>query len=394
MNIDKVWDWEGCDLTAAKVEDIYTTALGTDTFCAVDICLPKPDFSGEEFDFNIDTESDIFKKQISVTNDELTNSDNTGTFDIVAEKVKSLLQSEYEHGRISGAEYTKTFTALIEAALTNSVHFCLNKDKSTWEALAIKFGAINARTEQEKIKTDTWVSHLQGANLQAQYAQNKFKLVSDFEVYCGTKFNNDVLMPAQLQSVVAQTDLTGAQEANTVAQTDLISAQKDNTVAQTGLVTAQKANVIQELIGLKYTHASIYPAQLSQTNAQTANISSQTSLQDAQKSQVMYTTASMMPAQHLNTLAQTTILDEQLVGLKFTHSQMMPAQKDLTIKQAALYTQQITSYQRDSELKAAKVFADAWVVMKTIDEGTLPPPSFQAASIDGVLRSIKLNNNI
>ena len=63
-------------------------------------------------------------------------------------------------------------------------------------------------------------------------------------------------------------------------------------------------------------------------------------------------------------------------------------------KQKDLYTQQITSFQRDAELKAARVFADAWTVQKTIDEGLLPPPAFNNANLDGIMTVIKINNGL
>lgn len=63
-------------------------------------------------------------------------------------------------------------------------------------------------------------------------------------------------------------------------------------------------------------------------------------------------------------------------------------------KQKDLYSQQITSYQRDAEVKAGKLFTDAWTVQKTIDEGLVPPPGFTNASVDEVLQTIKTNNNL
>lgn len=63
-------------------------------------------------------------------------------------------------------------------------------------------------------------------------------------------------------------------------------------------------------------------------------------------------------------------------------------------KQKDLYSQQITSYKRDAELKAAKVFADAWTVMKTIDEGLLPPNAFQNSNLDIILGNIASNNEL
>ncbi|MFV0357750.1 MAG: hypothetical protein ACK5LG_21990 [Bacteroides thetaiotaomicron] len=61
-------------------------------------------------------------------------------------------------------------------------------------------------------------------------------------------------------------------------------------------------------------------------------------------------------------------------------------------KQKALYTQQIESYKRDAEVKAAKLWTDAWITMKTIDEGLLPPDQYTNAEINEVLATLKTNN--
>lgn len=63
-------------------------------------------------------------------------------------------------------------------------------------------------------------------------------------------------------------------------------------------------------------------------------------------------------------------------------------------KQKDLYAQQIDSYKKDAELKAAKVFSDAWSVQKSLDDGITPPASFQEAQIETVLQTIKKSNNL
>lgn len=63
-------------------------------------------------------------------------------------------------------------------------------------------------------------------------------------------------------------------------------------------------------------------------------------------------------------------------------------------KQKDLYAQQITSYQRDAEVKAAKLFTDAWITQKTIDEGLVPPNGFTNASLDPILTTLKSKNNL
>lgn len=60
--------------------------------------------------------------------------------------------------------------------------------------------------------------------------------------------------------------------------------------------------------------------------------------------------------------------------------------------QKKLYTQQIESYKRDAEVKTAKLFTDAWITQKTVDEGTLPPNNFSNASLDTILAVLKTNN--
>jgi hypothetical protein len=63
-------------------------------------------------------------------------------------------------------------------------------------------------------------------------------------------------------------------------------------------------------------------------------------------------------------------------------------------KQKALYDQQITSYKRDAETKLAKIFSDAWVTQKTLDEGLLPPNSFTNQEIDEVMTILRANLNL
>ncbi len=123
---------------------------------------------------------------------------------------------------------------------------------------------------------------------------------------------------------------------------------------------------------------------------------------------------------------QKVVLDKQIIGLDFQNDiaefnleQTMPAQLELineqietqrsqtldtrtdttpvtgTVgKQKELFAQQIISYKRDAENKAAKIFTDAWTVMKTIDEGLLPPDGFENSNIDEVLTTIKTNNEL
>jgi hypothetical protein len=104
-----------------------------------------------------------------------------------------------------------------------------------------------------------------------------------------------------------------------------------------------------------------------------------------------YSLLNMLPA-------QLALLQEQMETARAqtlsTRSDGVTVVAGLLGKQKDLYTQQITSYERDSEHKAAKVFIDAWMTMKTIDEGLLPPTNFNNTSLDAILTTLKTTNNL
>lgn len=123
----------------------------------------------------------------------------------------------------------------------------------------------------------------------------------------------------------------------------------------------------------QYNLSSVLPQQVKMLTAQTAQAEEATKL----TSQQIIMTREQTEAQR----AQTS--DTRTDGTPVT---------GLVGKQKDLYSQQITSYKRDAEVKAAKLFTDAWVTQKTIDEGLVPPNGFTNASIDTVLTAVKANN--
>lgn len=110
-----------------------------------------------------------------------------------------------------------------------------------------------------------------------------------------------------------------------------------------------------------------------------------------------YNLETMLPQQLKNLTVQEDLLTEQMEAQRGqtndTRTDALPV-RGVMGKQKDLYAQQITSYQRDSEVKAGKLFTDAWITMKSIDEGLLPPSGFSNASIDTVLTALKTNNEL
>lgn len=106
--------------------------------------------------------------------------------------------------------------------------------------------------------------------------------------------------------------------------------------------------------------------------------------------------AALIRAQTINAEAQRGLILEQT---EVQHAQTMNTRLDGSTaitgaigKQKDLYTQQIASYIRDSELKAAKIFADAWITQKTLDEALTAPTNFTNATVDVVLTKVRTNN--
>lgn len=131
-------------------------------------------------------------------------------------------------------------------------------------------------------------------------------------------------------------------------------------------------------------------AEFALTKMKIATEDQQYCLLKVQTEQGEYTLNEVMPT-------QKTLLEEQV---EVQRAQTMDTRtngvqiRGSVGKQKDLYTQQITSYQRDAEVKAAKLFTDAWITQKTIDEGLLAPGAFRNDSINVILRNIKANNDI
>lgn len=161
---------------------------------------------------------------------------------------------------------------------------------------------------------------------------------------------------------------------------------------------------------------AFWQAQMAQVQAFTARVQLETA--KVQLASVQYE-ASTQRANYALTKMKIATEEVTYCSGKFTLEQMLPQQllllKEQTEvqrgqtmdtrtdgiailgslgKQKALYDQQIISYQRNSELNAAKLWSDAWITQKTIDDGLAAPEMFQNNAVNGVLSVIRQNNNL
>lgn len=284
--------------------------------------IPNVDLSGAEFDLPDMSDSEMYKAVKKLTNADLVEeevSSTKGTFNALMGGFRAYLSEEYKKGRITGAEYTKSFTALTEGAMSNAVQFLLGKDAALWQALNAQIGAVTARVQLEIAKVQLAAAQYEANNRKAEFALTKMKLATESAQYCVAQFTLDNMLPAQLQ-----------------------------------MVKSQKIGQDRQNETLAYTLANILPQQF-------ALFREQTEVQRAQTSE--------------------NRTDGALV-------------RGSVGKQKELYSQQIVSYKRDSEVKAGKLFVDAWITQKTIDEGLVAPDGFTNASLDQILSALKINNQL
>lgn len=185
------------------------------------------------------------------------------------------------------------------------------------------------------------------------------------------------------------------------------------TKAYIAMMESCMSNAVQFLLGRDQAY---WAAALAQIQAVTARVQLATS-----KAQFVLTKIQALSAKSEYALTKMKIATESetYCAALFNASQTLPqqlkllteqteAQRAQTLdtrtdgatvmgsvgKQKELYSQQITSYQRDAEVKASKLFTDAWITQKTIDEGLNPPNGFTNASIDTILTKLKSNNGL
>lgn len=112
--------------------------------------------------------------------------------------------------------------------------------------------------------------------------------------------------------------------------------------------------------------------------------------QGYQNDTILFQLNTMMPSQHQMVLEQ---IESQRAQTSDTRLDGVTNIAGLLGKQKDLYNQQIESYQKDSQLKAAKVFADAWTVLHTVSDEP-PPSSYTKTNLELVLGKIQLENGL
>lgn len=257
--------------------------------------------------------------------------DGKGTFDVLMSAAREHINAEYNKGRITQHEFSTAYVGITNAVLAQSVQFLLNRDTTYWQAVMAERQARMAEV----------------AMMQARV---------DFET---AKAN---LRMVQYRAMLAETEYANGKIQLAISDKQLC------------LLEAQLAGVELENQIKEYTLTEMMPLQM-------ASLEKDNDIKDFNLTQILPTQKLLMTEQMEAQRAQT--MDKRSDG-STNVTGMIGKQKDL-------YTQQIKSYQDDSKTKVAKIFTDAWITMRTMDEGYPAPNAFTNANIHNIIDDLAIS---
>ena len=300
----------------------------------------------------------IFTDQPSVEITDLTEgrTGGSGIFDQLMTSVTAHLDRERQQGRITNNDFAKSYVDFSNAALSGAIQFLLTKDAAHWQAITAQTQAKLALVELTKAEVDLEEAKFrmqlmayQAAGAKAQTALTKMQLATAREEYCAAQFRLAEILPKEAE-----------------------------------ILTAQKAQIEAQTANVTETTTKLLPEQVKGAKVQTDTAT--------------YVLTYHMPKQ-TDVLAEQVKLTKEQVETQ--RAQTMDSRTDGVTpvtgtlgKQKELHTQQIDSYRKDAQLKAARPFIDAWITMKTIDEGITPPNQFSNANLDSILGIVRSSNQL
>ena len=187
-------------------------------------------------------------------------------------------------------------------------------------------------------------------------------------------------MPKPLHTAGITKTNTGIDTANSIASYNLTTVLP----AQVSMTNAQKLGQDKQTETANYNLINLLPKQVDLLDEQIAGAVKDTETKT-------YTLDEIMPVQKLNLQEQAEAQRGQTMD---TRSNGITPIAGSIGKQNALYAQQIVSYQKDSQLKAGKIFSDIWTVQKTVDESPDVPDAFGYETINDVMQTIITSNGL
>ena len=361
--------------------------------------------------------------------------DGDGAFDAVMTALKSHLKLEYDEGRITGAEYSKAYIAMLQSALQFAVQYLISRDNAYYQALGAQTQALISSINVYKAKVELAIAQAQAHQNKAEYANRvlglgaveKQTLLTNAQT---SKTTEEVkLVTSQTARTEQDTKLTEANTSKVGKESLLVEAQTSQTAENTKLVTANTGKVGKEALLIEAQTAQteentkLATANIAKTGEETKLVTANTGkvgeetrlvgtqilVQTQQKellkeqteaahSQTSDTKLDKSPVsgsigkQTALIQAQTEVQKQQKELLveqtEQAHAQVSDKQLDgvtpvtgYTGNQNALLKQQVTSFKKDAIIKAAKVYADSLTTQLSMNTATVAGTGLDAAGI-------------
>lgn len=404
-----------------EAEDIFDKLVEDGEFD-----FPEIDFDDADFQIPATSGNPLYVDIQPIDLAQLTNRTvgGPGVFDALMDAMSAHLKSQYEQDRITGREYADVYTAAIQGAMQQAVGFLMGKDNAYWQAIATQanaqiaaINAVRARIDLENSKLEYFTRKAGAKTASAEFAVKKMQLALMDQDFCqklleksalqldveNKKYTNDNILPLQRDQISANVDqiravITGIGWDNQLKEADV----EQMLPKRIEMLDSEMQSAAIDRDMKQFQMDFVLPAQRMLTEEQAEAARAQTVGNRSDGTPVAgvigwdnrtkeFTVTQLLPTQH-------HLLQEQVEGARAqtlnTRTDGVTPVVGLIGKQKDLYTQQIESYQRDAEVKAAKMFIDSWVTQKTIDEGLLAPTALQNASIETVMQRIKTNNGL
>lgn len=202
----------------------------------LDFSVPNVDFNDDSLKIPEALAEALQRSPEQLTNDSLTEGciAGEGTFDQVMKALKDHLTDEFEAGRITGAEYTKAYIAMMQTALQCSVQYLLGRDAAYYQALGAQAQALTMNIGAYTAKVQLAIAQAQAHLNKAQYAGAVLNLAATDK---------------QIDQINQQIILTGEQAEQAHAQVS--DTLMDGSTKVTGYTGNQNALLKQQVIAFK-----------------------------------------------------------------------------------------------------------------------------------------------
>lgn len=350
-----------------KAQNAYTELAPDADFPSVPL-----DLSGDNYALPSTGEGNsLYGSVDKISLDNLTDGETTGpgTFDKLMASMRAHLEHEFECNRISGEEYTKAYIALTTAALTTGTSFLLQKEQAFYQnqlvqmqARSAEIQAVIAAAQLEEQKQSAVAAQFNALNARAQFALTKMQLASA----C-----------AEINRIEQEIAVTAARKLQVEAETAMINYRRQEILPEERRKVTYEIDAVlpAQVSKVDYETQQLLPQQKNNLEKDAAIKAYQLSSTLVQQFKLLQEQTEVQRAQTLNTRTDGTTIVAGAVG-----------------KQKDLYSQQIDSYKKDSRYKVGKMYLDAWITQKSLDEGLNAPDQLTNTNVNAVLANLRLDN--